>query len=198
MLTSGLVLIGQHKQQPHTRQHHKVKTAWEKHNKEHQRPLYGPQPTHHPQGPRQPNQDSRHSGQGHTGTPQQETQLHKIISVVIAGEQRPAPFRTRKLRPPAPMVLHPPGCGRVGHRRAHTKGRAPNTNQPPQAGQRVGGSPHTNNHPHATTNTPTRQALTHAPPSARSRRGTSSCTPTSSTWPMSTETWLTTLLLSAV
>ena len=30
------------------------------------------------------------------------------------------PFRTRKLRLPAPMVLHPPGCGRVGHRRLHT------------------------------------------------------------------------------
>ena len=36
------------------------------------------------------------------------------------------PFRTRKLRLPAPMVLHPPGCGRVGHRRLHTtKGGGP-------------------------------------------------------------------------
>ena len=37
------------------------------------------------------------------------------------------PFRTRKLRLPAPMVLHPPGCGRVGHRRPHkpTKGGGP-------------------------------------------------------------------------
>lgn len=47
------------------------------------------------------------------------------VSVVIAGEPRPAPFRTRKLRPPAPMVLHPPGCGRVGHRRAQHSSNAP-------------------------------------------------------------------------
>lgn len=31
--------------------------------------------------------------------------------------KRPVPSRTRKLSPPAPMVLHPPGCGRVGRRR---------------------------------------------------------------------------------
>ena len=37
--------------------------------------------------------------------------------MVIAAGKRPVPFRTRKLRLPAPMVLHPPGCGRVGHRR---------------------------------------------------------------------------------
>ena len=30
------------------------------------------------------------------------------------------PSRTRKLSLTAPMVLHPPGCGRVGHHRAHT------------------------------------------------------------------------------
>ena len=29
------------------------------------------------------------------------------------------PSRTRKLSLTAPMVLHPPGCGRVGHHRAH-------------------------------------------------------------------------------
>ena len=32
------------------------------------------------------------------------------------------PSRTRKLSLTAPMVLHPPGCGRVGHHRAHTSG----------------------------------------------------------------------------
>ena len=42
------------------------------------------------------------------------------VSVVIAGRQRPDPSRTRKLRPPAPMVLRPPGRGRAGHHRAHT------------------------------------------------------------------------------
>src|ERR671925_72855 len=35
----------------------------------------------------------------------------------MAEGKRPVPFRTRKLSPPAPMVLHPRGCGRVGHRR---------------------------------------------------------------------------------
>src|SRR5690625_1238294 len=40
-----------------------------------------------------------------------------VVTVVIAWGKRPVPFRTRKLRPTAPMVLHPGGCGRVGHRR---------------------------------------------------------------------------------
>ena len=35
----------------------------------------------------------------------------------MAEGKRPVTFRTRKLSPPAPMVLHPGGCGRVGHRR---------------------------------------------------------------------------------
>lgn len=34
--------------------------------------------------------------------------------------KRPATFRTRKLSPTTPMVLHPTGCGRVGNRRNHT------------------------------------------------------------------------------
>jgi hypothetical protein len=39
------------------------------------------------------------------------------LSVVLAAGSRPVPFRTRKLSLPAPMVLHPGGCGRVGRRR---------------------------------------------------------------------------------
>ncbi len=35
------------------------------------------------------------------------------VTAVIAWGKRPVPFRTRKLRPTAPMVLHPGGCGRV-------------------------------------------------------------------------------------
>ena len=35
----------------------------------------------------------------------------------MAKGKRPAPFRTRKLRPSAPMVLQVGTCGRVGHRR---------------------------------------------------------------------------------
>src|SRR3712207_5069653 len=43
--------------------------------------------------------------------------LLKGVSVVIAEGKRPVSFRTRKLSPPAPMVLHSGGCGRVGRRR---------------------------------------------------------------------------------
>jgi hypothetical protein len=37
----------------------------------------------------------------------------------MAEGKRPVTFRTRKLSPPAPMVLHSGGCGRVGHRRTN-------------------------------------------------------------------------------
>ena len=37
--------------------------------------------------------------------------------VARAEGTHPIPFRTRKLSPPAPMVLHGSLCGRVGHRR---------------------------------------------------------------------------------
>jgi len=46
--------------------------------------------------------------------------LFHNVTAVIAEGKRPVPSRTRKLSPPAPMVLHPPGCGRVGHRRTTT------------------------------------------------------------------------------
>ena len=39
------------------------------------------------------------------------------VPVDTAEGKRPVPSRTRKLSPPAPMVLRPPGRGRVGHRR---------------------------------------------------------------------------------
>src|SRR5699024_4097982 len=40
--------------------------------------------------------------------------LGASVTVVIAWGKRPVPFRTRKLRLTAPMVLQPGGCGRVG------------------------------------------------------------------------------------
>src|SRR3954468_9725325 len=46
------------------------------------------------------------------------------VTAVIAEGKRPVPFRTRKLSSPAPMVLHPRGCGRVGHRRTSLHSRA--------------------------------------------------------------------------
>src|SRR5690606_15027592 len=48
--------------------------------------------------------------------------VETALSVATAGRARPVPYRTRKLSSPAPMVLHPVGCGRVGHRR-HTNPR---------------------------------------------------------------------------
>src|SRR5439155_21879225 len=42
----------------------------------------------------------------------------------MAAGKRPVPSRTRKLSPPAPMVLHPRECGRVGRRRTHPTPRA--------------------------------------------------------------------------
>ncbi|BAS14275.1 hypothetical protein AHiyo8_25780 [Arthrobacter sp. Hiyo8] len=49
------------------------------------------------------------------------------VTAVIAWGKRPVPFRTRKLRPTAPMVLHPGGCGRVGHRRTTIHRPGPDT-----------------------------------------------------------------------
>jgi hypothetical protein len=53
------------------------------------------------------------------------------VTAVIAWGKRPVPYRTRKLRPTAPMVLHSGGCGRVGHRRTQLS-RNPRT--PPCSG----------------------------------------------------------------
>ena len=52
------------------------------------------------------------------------------VTAAIAEGKRPDPSRTRKLSPPAPMVLHPPGCGRVGHRRTHPQKRGPHPGGP--------------------------------------------------------------------
>ena len=45
------------------------------------------------------------------------TSTPKMCRWLIAAGKRPVPFRTRKLSPPAPMVLPPGGSGRVGYRR---------------------------------------------------------------------------------
>ena len=65
------------------------------------------------------------------------------VTAVIAWGKRPVPFRTRKLRPTAPMVLHSRGCGRVGHRRT----------QPPRMARATTPGPslhHQRNSPHST------------------------------------------------
>lgn len=61
------------------------------------------------------------------------------LAAVMAWGKRPEPFRTRKLSPTAPMVLHLGGCGRVGHHRNTTKHEGPPHHQ-------VRG-PHTIHHP---------------------------------------------------
>ena len=63
-------------------------------------------------------------------TPAQRARGGARVTAVIAWGKRPVPSRTRKLRPTAPMVLHPGGCGRVGHRRNTINGRGP----PPPGG----------------------------------------------------------------
>src|SRR5215475_975282 len=44
------------------------------------------------------------------------TTVQRVTAAIAAGKH-PDPSRTRKLSQPAPMVLHPTGCGRVGRRR---------------------------------------------------------------------------------
>jgi hypothetical protein len=56
-------------------------------------------------------------------TPTHQGGSGRRVTAVIAWGKRPVPFRTRKLRPTAPMVLHPGGCGRVGHRRTTIRSR---------------------------------------------------------------------------
>lgn len=59
-----------------------------------------------------------------THTPNTGGVEHKrvtILAVVIVVGKRPETFRTRKLSPQTPMVLHPTECGRVGHRRNITQ-----------------------------------------------------------------------------
>ena len=62
------------------------------------------EPTTHPQS---------HGAQGHVHN---RTTVHHVTAAIAAGKH-PDPSRTRKLSQPAPMVLHPIGCGRVGRRR---------------------------------------------------------------------------------
>ena len=89
MLASRLVLIGRHYTKPQKAT--KSKTAYNHY-------------TNHTQ----PTPPARGSGQHKRVT---------IFAVVIVVGKRPETFRTRKLSPQTPMVLHPTECGRVGHRR---------------------------------------------------------------------------------
>ena len=50
--------------------------------------------------------------------------VHRVTAAIATGKH-PDPYRTRKLSLPAPMVLQPRGCGRVGRRRTYTAWRPP-------------------------------------------------------------------------
>lgn len=145
-------------------------------------------PTNNPQ---HPGFDTARNQQLNTATPQPPQQKgdgrccnHRLptpqsggtgnkVTAVIAWGKRPVPFRTRKLRPTAPMVLHPGGCGRVGHRRTHTTGRGPNQHgwglphltppQPPLTSCRSSGNPRSRPTRHPPTPAHTRHA-NHQPP----------------------------------
>src|SRR3954463_2381200 len=52
-----------------------------------------------------------------TGSPVHNRTTVHHVTAAIAARKHPDPSRTRKLSLPAPMVLHPTGCGRVGRRR---------------------------------------------------------------------------------
>ena len=89
------------------------------------RPLCGSRTTNQTLLPEQNTTKQHHNCcNHHTSQPPHRGPGEKVTAVIAWGK-RPVPFRTRKLRPTAPMVLHPGGCGRVGHRRTHI-GRGPN------------------------------------------------------------------------
>ena len=144
-------------------------------------PLYEPRPTHPPPNP-------PHGGPGHPATRRANKKggdgRHRLV-VVTAPGKRPATFRTWKLSPAAPMVLHPRGCGRVGNRHntppggprtcvrgppTHTRERdhaRNNAHAPPRATTRTHASAH-KRHP-AGDNTRTPQTSTHTRPQRHGR-----------------------------
>ena len=115
------------------------------HYTNHDQPTPHPAPPHNSGGGQQ--EAPPHSG------PTRGDGRHNLV-VVTAPGKRPATFRTWKLSPAAPMVLHPRGCGRVGNRH--------NT---PEGGPRTQARPPTHTHP----NTHTRA---HAPPRTHARNHT--------------------------
>ena len=97
------------------------------HYADHHQPTPTPGTNHRTKKTRRGPEDHNHP-QHHRATPTRAPHTPPHVSVVIAGRQRPDPSRTRKLRPPAPMVLRPPGRGRAGHHRAHTTPPPPTQN----------------------------------------------------------------------
>ncbi len=84
-----------------------------------QRPHHGPRSAHNDARHQLPTTTSQHHKQKtahptHAG----HTRPHRVWVGGHSGAGHARhPSRTRKLSPPAPKVLHPHGCGRLGHRR---------------------------------------------------------------------------------
>ena len=106
----------------------------------------------------------------------------RVAAVIAAGTRPDLPFRTRKLRLPAPMVLHPPGCGRVGHRRPHHKKRGGPPSGPPflVACHRTHAAAPARPEPRTTTRPATRPPAGRQPPHRQTPRQTTT-TPTADT-----------------
>ena len=99
MLASRLVLIGQHYTQPQKATNKDLLATTI------QITLNPHPPTHNTK----------------TGGGVEQHKRVTTFAVVIVVGKRPETFRTRKLSPQTPMVLHPTECGRVGHRRNITQ-----------------------------------------------------------------------------
>ena len=80
---------------------------------------------------------------------------HNLV-VVTAPGKRPATFRTWKLSPAAPMVLHPRGCGRVGNRHNTPEGGPRTQARPPHTHTQTRARGHTQTHPTTRAHTDTR------------------------------------------
>ena len=78
---------------------------------------------HYPESEPTTHPSTREHANTGTGFVHNRTTVHNVTAAIAAGKH-PDPSRTRKLSQPAPMVLHPTGCGRVGRRRTSSPKRA--------------------------------------------------------------------------
>ena len=98
------------------------------------------------------------------GPPRGAPQPHPHPGGHSGAGKRPDPYRTRKLSPPAPMVLPPPGSGRAGH---HRETHHPTAPPSPPRGRRGHNHPTPHGDDGATTipqARPGRDTLEPAPP----------------------------------
>jgi hypothetical protein len=122
---SGLVLIGRGLTTP---KQHATRTSGPTHTPPPQgsardRPASTIRFTNPPQPPTPPHTPRVRVGT-RGGAPWRPTQVHTVAAAMAAGK-RPDPSRTRKLSPPAPMVLPGRPGGRAGHRRTTSKELVP-------------------------------------------------------------------------